>query len=119
MSRTPGPWVVDGQQVVTLAACHPNRTYGYGCGNDFVCDLNDGEYHQYRNDKEQAANARLIAAAPDLLEALKGLVEAADQDWPHAPKCDPAESPCCCEVIEIGRATQKARAAIAKAEGEE
>lgn len=103
MSHTPGPWVViDDRQVVTLAVCHPGRTYGYGCGNDFVCDLNDGEYHQYRNDKEQAANARLIAAAPDLLEALKGLcrqgITSTAADWDTA--------------------WSTARAAIAKAEGE-
>lgn len=73
MSHTPGPWeAIDNRQVVTVAEVETGRTYGYGCENDFVCDLNDGEYHEYRNEKEQAANARLIAAAPELLEALKG-----------------------------------------------
>ena len=49
------------------------------------------------------ANARLIAAAPDLLEALKEIVAAADgKGW---EQLDPS--------------FKKARAAIAKAEGEE
>ncbi len=113
MSHTPGPWMVDDQQVVTLAVCHPRRTYGYGCGNDFVCDLNDGEYHQYRNDKEQAANARLIAAAPDLLAALKAILPAAGDGYGHNPHAKkPGDCAGCDAVV-------AARAAIAKAEGEE
>lgn len=49
--------------------------YGYGCGNDFICDLNDGEYHEYTNPEEQQANAYLIAAAPDMYAALKSAIE--------------------------------------------
>lgn len=48
------------------------------------------------------ANARLIAAAPDLLEAVKTAIESAV--WRH-------QSHCVCEVCE------QMRAAIAKAEG--
>lgn len=110
MSHTPGPWeAIDNRQVVTVAEVETGRTYGYGCENDFVCDLNDGEYHEYRNEKEQAANARLIAAAPELLAELK-CVLASFADEPrigsvHADK--------------IRRAWfDRARAAIAKAEGE-
>ena len=53
--------------------------------------------------KEAAANARLIAAAPELLEALKEIVDAADgAGW---EQLDPS--------------FKKARAAIAKATGEQ
>lgn len=70
----------------------------------------DGAYTQWRIDprvadvfwvnKTGAANARLIAAAPDLLAALRELI--ADRDahgWPDFP------------------ASERARAAIAKATG--
>lgn len=67
---TPGPWVSHNSGVTTEAPVKPNRTHGYGCSNDFVCCLNDGEYHEYSDGEEQVANARLIAASPELLEAL-------------------------------------------------
>lgn len=72
-SHTKGPWVSLGSSVITEADVPLNRTNGYGCGNDFICCLNDGEYHEYTSKIEQEANARLIAAAPDLLEATQKL----------------------------------------------
>ena len=36
---------------------------------------------------EQEANARLIAAAPDLLEALESILEYAESGWDHTPIC--------------------------------
>ncbi|MGE9985403.1 hypothetical protein [Desulfovibrio sp. SGI.169] len=61
---TPGPWKsdVDGFGVYVDYEPVVERTYGYGCRNDFVCDLNDGEYHEYVDEKEQAATASYIAA---------------------------------------------------------
>jgi hypothetical protein len=69
--HTPGPW--------TLSAYYPNRVIG---------DRNDGEGRYVADchcnglngaeQPEDAANARLIAAAPDLLEALKTLVTFAE-----------------------------------------
>ena len=76
--HTPGPWITGYSQVVTEYNPTEKRTYGYGCGNDFICDLNDGEYHEYVNMEEQAANARLIAAAPQLLEACEAALNNID-----------------------------------------
>ena len=66
---TPGPWSptkdsgIPPGAIVTLSDCifDRDRTYGYGCGNNFICSLNDGEYHEYSDPVEQAANARFIA----------------------------------------------------------
>lgn len=72
--HTPGPWKVAKYQVGTVVTNYEpkeGRTVGYSCGNDFVADLDDGKYHKYLDEKEREANARLIAAAPDLLEALE------------------------------------------------
>ncbi|VDS07533.1 hypothetical protein PARHAE_00710 [Paracoccus haematequi] len=70
-AATPGPWIADADYefsgVKTKAeGLRPGRTHGYGCENDFICDLNDGEYHEYASAEEQSANARLIALAPQL-----------------------------------------------------
>ena len=78
---TPGPWVVDFGSVISCAQNLPDgRAHGYGCGNNFVADLNDGEYHQYSDQGEQDANASLIAAAPDLYKALDRMVREAQLD---------------------------------------
>lgn len=87
---TPGPWKANDYDSGVIAPRMPTRpkhtmnpdtkkmepviytdeprTHGYGCGNQFVCDLNDGEYHEYTNPAEQAANAALIALAPEMAE---------------------------------------------------
>jgi hypothetical protein len=62
MSFTPGPWEIEGE------------------GQDTVGILSVGDNHYIAKltgwaHSKQDANARLISAAPELLEALKGLVE--------------------------------------------
>lgn len=75
MGHTPGPWRFFENIVVTdCNNLKTNRTHGYGCGNNFIARLNDGEYHEYSSAAEQAANGHLIAAAPDLLDALRDMV---------------------------------------------
>ena len=60
----------------------------------------------HSDDGERAANARLIAAAPDLVAALKNLVEAVESGrWPYRQEGD-------------WRNTDEARAALAKAGAE-
>lgn len=56
--HTPGPWKVENDHYITA-------------GIDYVADVGDAT----TRDKEIAANARLIAAAPDLLEACKEAIE--------------------------------------------
>lgn len=104
--HTPGPWVyareygesvTEAPKITTVARCA-----------DFVigleCDYPGGDYRNGDPSGDEEADARLIAAAPELLEALKAIVgidvhsilTEADADAIH----------------------QQARAAIAKATGE-
>jgi hypothetical protein len=109
---TKGPWMaVDGRMIAarghTIASCYfPRRM------PDADIECNDGEawvdaYKRLEPERReieamQAANAHLIAAAPDLLEALEALVVAMD-----------ANGSCAYEALR-----DDARAAIAKAKGE-
>ncbi len=86
--HTPGPWVYSFESV------DPEWAVVTTVGGAVIANVNA--------DHRQEANARLIAAAPDLLAALK-LLESAARILP--PNIDP-DSP-----------LAQARAAIAKAEG--
>lgn len=57
--HTPGPWKLDDD-------LSPNRIAVRDAGGFLVCEM-------YAADQYQQANARLIAAAPALLEALEAL----------------------------------------------
>jgi hypothetical protein len=54
----------------TVSGIAQRRTYGYACDNLFICDLNDGEYHQYADLAEEEANARFIATAHNVFSSL-------------------------------------------------
>ena len=97
-AHTPGPWFVPvrtGTQYVEarigggwlqeVAACGPTAEAG-----------------------QQKANARLIAAAPDLLEACVAMIEWDDREQDHAVSFNQRTELC-------RKAFDKARAAIAKA----
>lgn len=96
-NHTSGPWLLadDGSAFVYA----PNRpTESHDWCNRFHARVDAGydENDQRTQAEEMLANARLIGAAPDLLEALIGL----------------------CEFSEAaGFPTERARAAIAKATG--
>lgn len=91
--HTPGPWIVDPcQPYVVIPAAVETEKGGYiaeAAGDDCA---------------QQQANARLMAAVPELLEALEELL--------HAPDPDEVE-----DFTPLYRAITKAHAAIAKAKG--
>jgi len=92
----PGPWVVEWS---TRSGYSDSGVKGWhvdngDAGEPVICEIPDDER---ADGSSRAANARLIAAAPDLLAALKEVVAISDR------KHD---------------AWDKAHAAIAKAQGE-
>ena len=84
-NSTPGPWHVSADQPIVFDA-----------NKHVVADCYEHEHSLFA---ERYANARLVAAAPDLLAACTALVR--DNDGPG----------------EFGEALEFARAAIAKATG--
>ena len=96
MNHTPGPW--------TIGKYHVNAYDNtiYDAKNGYKIAIVEGYTHDLKEESE--ANAHLIAAAPELLEALKGLI-----GWHD------------CFPMKEGEADlpviATARAAIAKAEG--
>ena len=99
-SRGPWEWDVEYRDAYTHSGGHYSARASYTSvfmdeGNDF-----DGENRAEVHGPNQEANARLIAAAPDLLAELKHLLEA--------------------YLVTYGEdcpAVERTRAAIAKAEG--
>lgn len=99
--HTPGPWTVQNLEPSTIGhdwVDGPNRRRIAVCSE--IVGSGPHGYCQLVDTDEIAANARLISAAPDLLDALKRMV-----DVPGGEDGD-------------FRAIAAARAAIAKATGE-
>lgn len=76
---TPGPWIVSEDAEFTVEAgpgspAEPMQIAITSDSSHFPCLEN--EHEEARADDEARANARLIAAAPDLLAACKWLAEA-------------------------------------------
>lgn len=98
IKHTPGPWIVTHDRRLIEAEYRE----GYVASVSFY----DSQFCGPEDEAEAAANACLIAAAPDMLEALRF-----------------AERACASEDFEPREALMKildrARAAIAKAEGRE
>jgi hypothetical protein len=86
--HTPGPWLTDRNnvhagQIATVMHCK----------NGWVEIWTDKWAETGLEEDEQEANARLIAAAPDLLEALKDALcalECCGKDYPAATKAHAA-----------------------------
>lgn len=69
--HTPGPWVIDGYKV------SPKSNMDLAICSVMPMDWNGGRGRHIRGDETQA-NGHLIAAAPDLLEALDRLTKWAE-----------------------------------------
>ena len=93
--HTPGPWNFEDTLVFTR---EPMETVDGGTSIEFV-EIADCSSYEIHGGYDARANARLIAAAPDLLAALTALVNQTD-----APEYFPTE-------------VENARAAIARATG--
>lgn len=121
ISHTPGPWYVatgDHQELGLVRAVTTKEGEV-----DVICIVDKLP----SNSEELAlANARLIAAAPDLLEALKSALKAMESDWLYI---DSERGPTMQEFGDLESAVAQyhpstdvirdARAAIAKATGEQ
>ena len=95
--HTPGPWLIEAQN------CHSGDIATvHNTDEKWVTIYAPHWMETGMDEKEQSANARLIAAAPDLLDALKTLVDCAS--YGH--------------VMDTADAWIDASAAIAKATGE-
>ena len=100
---TPGPWFV--WEGGVYAGMPKVKKRGYLKGYDAkICATDD----MYGTARARKANARLIAAAPDLLEALQNIAEYWNQGQNEAAMAD-----ACWHAIHT------ARAAIARATGEQ
>jgi hypothetical protein len=93
VKHTPGPWRVSD----TINRRINIRNAGNQLGESAICMLPEG-----RIERERGANARLIAAAPELLAALEWAMSQIDDDLD----------------LDHQNAVSAARAAIAKAKGE-
>lgn len=104
--HTPGPWwVIDS---------------GVRDKGGYICHTNPPQHYQDQDERfaqesaERVANKLLIAASPELLEALKAFMAL---DPTFSSCCDKGLAELVAEGNRMATAVQKARAAIAKAEG--
>ena len=77
-SLFPGKWKVDeyNDAVDISPAPKETRVHGYGYGDQgFICDLNDGEYHEYYSEEEQANTAKFIAESRNLAPVMLSVLE--------------------------------------------
>jgi hypothetical protein len=100
-THTPGPWHLNTLETV-LYSVHANR----GC----VAEISRGTMNEVPAN-EIEANARLIAAAPELLAALEALIDAASWTPTDNWRIGPMDS-------SKGGKMEMARKAIAKAKGQ-
>ncbi len=116
IEHTPGPW--NFQPACALVLEKGSHFYRIEDSSD---GFNIGLVSTWRNDPEDAkeaeANARLIAAAPDLLQALENLV--ATYSEPDDRVCCNGVDCGCFGVTKHQEAEHYAREAIAKARGDQ
>ena len=81
--HTPGPWKIVGEDMRFVYAPGKDGT------NRFSTHVAPGHIPGYDDEETQQANARLIAAAPDLLAACKSIMRIRDLWLPAGGKVDP------------------------------
>ena len=104
---TPGPWLLR-TTPTSAGLCHIVSAADWRGAFIYGDGIRKGVDDALPKAQELAANARLIAAAPDLLEALQRIEEYWNQDQNETAMAD-----ACWHAINT------ARAAIAKATGEQ
>jgi hypothetical protein len=104
--HTPGPWTLTADGAGWYIECSPERGHSVAYIRAEI-----GEEDPDTSDDEKEANARLIAAAPELLDALIALLGVAPSKAPGAGLIVGAEE-------KHANALQAARAAIKKATGD-
>lgn len=77
-AHTPGPWVVGSERSPHIYGPRHNLSR-HANGRQHIAEVSSAQTDS--TDPEAQANARLIAAAPDLLAALQMLVAAADTSY--------------------------------------
>ena len=104
---TPGPWLLR-TTPTSAGLCHIVSAADWRGAFIYGDGIRKGVDDALQKAQELAANARLIAAAPDLLDALQRIEEYWNQDQNETAMAD-----ACWHAINT------ARAAIAKATGEQ
>ncbi len=107
-NHTPGPWTID-----RLIGRISGGTYPSIVGFRVPCS-------QYEHETaEVEANARLIAAAPEMLEALEEIISTLDSSKAHSAKAELIKDPSMSYLIQaLNLKYEIAKKAIAKAKGE-
>ena len=103
MTYTPGPWEKCGGATPHYCAINSQKGYIIFGLADHLVDKEKGKPIKAPDMWEQQANARLIAAAPELLEALEDVIGRFTEAFPASETYEPIIA---------------ARAAIKKAKGE-
>lgn len=106
VKHTPGPWFVSDEEQTIVYVKMPN---GYEPG---ICDTAAPSITCLRQDSELIANAHLIAAAPELLDALNACLPFM-HDLEHENHEDMSVG--IFKDLELSAAFEKMKAALAKA----
>ena len=106
---TPGPWTVDRLRIIRNGT-QPTGLFNVADCADPTANQRDG------NIEERIANAKLIAASPDMLAALEAIHAALNQPVHHSGTHTPETA----DVLRMDAAIARdmAMAAIKKAKGE-
>lgn len=102
-THTPGPWKI-ATHLNEPCTIYVQLADGEEPG---ICTTDGSDFTPVDSEEEQEANARLLAAAPELLDALEALTDPEGHIY-HGPNAAPGECPGECKAV---------RAAIAKAKG--